>query len=118
MRGLCQNFPHDIARDIRQAKIASCIAKRQLLVIESQKMQESCVEIVDVDFLVGEIKPILIGDAIAEARSHAGAGQPHGERMRVMIASVASLLGGRASKFAAPPYKRLFEQAARLEVPE
>ena len=65
------------------------------------------------DRLVAE----LVGRAVAEAALHAGAGQPDGEALRVVVAAARALLERRhPAELGHPDDQRVVEQAALLQV--
>ena len=105
---------HHVPLDIREAEIAACIFVGQLFVIHAEQVQERRVQIVDVDFVLLREVAVVVGRAVRDAGLHAAAGHPHREAVRIMIAPVAALRGGRAAKFPAPKHERIVEQAARF----
>ena len=74
--------------EIRQAEVSPCGTKRELLVIEPQKMEYGRVEIVHVDrlFRCGESK--FVGCAMDVSTFHPSPSQPHGEPVIVVITPI------------------------------
>ena len=59
----------------------------------------------------------FVGHAVADAGLHAGAGQPAGEAVGIVVAALGALLEHRhAAELGAPDDERVLEQAALLEV--
>ncbi len=92
---LTHRIPQDsvnyVAVDIRQAEITSRVAIRQLRVVESQVVQDCRVEIVNVDGVFRDVVANFVRCSVNDARPDAAAGQPAGERRRVMSPALCSL---------------------------
>jgi hypothetical protein len=73
---------------VGQAKVSALKAKSELRMVEAQEMQDRCVEIADVDGILGNIKAQFIGLAVGDSRFEAPTSDPHRERIRVMIPAV------------------------------
>ena len=82
-----QNCVHYATMHIGQTKIASGMAKRQLLVIQPQEVQQRRVEIMHVDAIGGDGDTVVVRNAVNDAAFDAAAGQPGGEDLVVMLAS-------------------------------
>src|SRR5262245_12340026 len=61
---------------IRQPEISPGIPMRQLLVIEAEQMQESGVQVVDVDLVLHRLEAEVVGSPVGMAAADAAAGQP------------------------------------------
>src|SRR5688572_30645612 len=94
------------------------MAVGQFLVIQSHQGQKGGVQIVNVNLLVQGIKSILIRDPIAEPRLHSGPRHPHGEGVRVMVASIGSLTSRSPAKLSSPENKRILQEPARFQILE
>src|SRR5579871_3276806 len=81
-------------------------------------MQDRGMEIMDADALLHGAKAKLIGGADGLAALDSAAGQPHGEPIWIVIASLSALRHRRAAKLATPYHQRRIEQAALLEIGE
>jgi hypothetical protein len=109
---------HNFAFDIGQTKVASLEAVGEFRVVESEEVQESRVEVVDVDFVFDDVEAEFIGFTHGYSGFKAAAGHPHGKSLRMMIAAEFATGVGiafdhrRTSKFAAPQYERVVEKAA------
>ena len=66
----------------------------------------------------GDVEAEVVAFAERDARLDAAAGEPHRERVRMMVAAVvaAALHHRRAAELAAPDDERVVQQAALLEV--
>ena len=90
--------------------------------IETEQVHDGGVQIVNVDFVFGDVESELVGLADGHARFDAAACHPHRERLGMMVATqlaseVRVGLDHRgAPEFTAPDDKGVFEQAALLKV--
>ena len=69
--------------------------------------------------VLGSVVAELIGGTVGDAGFHAPSGHPHGEAVRMVVASpgLAHHLGDRsASKFATPDDESVVEQSALFEI--
>src|SRR5688572_3827709 len=98
--------------NVGQAEVAAAVAVGQFLVLQSQKIKQGRVQVVDVDLVLGGEEAVVVGSAVAEAALHPAAGQPHREALRVVVAAVAALNGGSAAELAAPKDQRVLQQPA------
>ena len=87
----CENLADDVSTDVGQAEIAAGVAIGQLLVVQAQQVQDRRVQIVDVDLVFDGVIAVFVGGAVAHARLHAAAGQPHREAVGVVVAAVVPL---------------------------
>src|SRR5215208_176446 len=85
----CEQFLNDFSMDIRQPKIPSLKAIRQLRVIEAKQMQHRRVQIVNVNFVHGRVKAEVIRFAERDAAFDPTASEPHRETIRMVIAAIA-----------------------------
>ena len=83
-----QNFMDHVSVHIRKAEVAARVAVRQLLVVETQQVQERGVQVVDVDIVLHGLEAELVGGAVDLSALDAAAGQPDREAVGVVIASV------------------------------
>ncbi len=82
------NVVHDGPVDIGQPKIPSGITIRQLVVIQSQQMQEGGVQIVHMYFVFDRFMPKLVGLAVSKPRLDSTAGQPNRKSAWIVIAPI------------------------------
>jgi hypothetical protein len=119
---LRQDLPDHVAFDIRQAEVAALVVVREPLVVQAEQVKDRRLQIVDVNGIARDAEAELVGLAVCDARLDAAARHPHGVGDGVMVAAHAAADGGigfdhgRATKFAAPNDKRVFQQPALLEV--
>lgn len=71
-----QDVLYHFAVHVREPVVAAAVAIRQLRVIEPKLVQDGGVEIVHVDFVLGDGRTDLVGRAVGEAAFHARAGEP------------------------------------------
>src|SRR3954452_16990024 len=119
-----QDFMNYVTVHIRKAKVAARVTVRQLLVVETQQVQEGGVQVVDVDGILHGTEAELVGGAVDLSALDAAAGHPDREAVRVVIASVdlpalrIQLDRGRAPELATPENQRLVEEAALRQILE
>ena len=84
-----------------------------------KQVQDRRVQVVDVDAVFDGVEAELVGFAERDARFDAAAGQPHRERVGVMVAAVvaAALDHRRAAELAAPDHQRVVQQARAASGP-
>ncbi len=85
--------------NVGQAKIAALETIGQLLVVETEQVEDGRVEVVDVDFVFGRIEAEVIRLAEGEAGFRSAAGQPHREAIRMVVAPVVAALLATESEF-------------------
>ena len=68
---------------VAEAKVAAGIAVGELLVVESEQVQDGGVKVVDVNRLVDGAKAELVRRPVDEAALDAAAGEPHREAVRL-----------------------------------
>lgn len=73
--------------------------------VEPQQMQHCCMDIVDVDLVFGDLESEFIGPTIGQPRFHPTTRKPHGECVRMMVASQGSPISGN-STFVAPVFSK------------
>src|SRR5262245_2494278 len=93
---------------VRQPKITSLETERQAAVVEAEEVEDCGLEIVDVDAVFDRGETELVGLAEGEAGADAGAREPHGHGVDVMVAAdgVAVLAHRSAAKLPAPDDER------------
>src|SRR5947209_1272319 len=106
------NPAYDFAVDIGQAVVAAAVAVGELFVIDAHEVEDGCMEVMDVDFVVIGVPAVIVGRAVGLSAFDAPTGEPHAEAKGMMLAAIGALRGGRAAKFAAPEHKRLIQQSA------
>ena len=92
-------FFDDAAIDIRQTKITTSVAIRQLLVVESEQLKNRRLKVVDVNLLFHRLKPELIGCAVDIAALDAAACEEDRVAIGPMIAPGRGVNARSSSKF-------------------
>src|ERR1043166_4084999 len=111
----CQNALHQFALYVRQAEIPALEAVGELLVIETEQVQNGRVQVVDVYSVFSDVKTEFVGFTDGHSGFDAAAGQPHGKSLRMMIAAQFAAKVGvgfdhrRAPELAAPDNERLIQ---------
>src|SRR4051812_42825112 len=88
LRGSGEDVLHHIPMHIRESEIPSLKAVRQPLVIDAQPVQYRCIEVMNVDRVLGDVVAVVVCFAVDEARLYAAAGHPEGEAPAVVVAAV------------------------------
>src|SRR5262245_15839261 len=103
-RALCDGFLDNVSMNIGETELASLKAIGQTFVIEAELVEQGGVQVVDVRSAFGDAEAEFIGCAVDMSRFESAAGDPHGERIDVMIAAdgFADLAQRRAAELAAP----------------
>ena len=103
---------------IGQAKVAAGITKCQTLVIESHQVQNSGMQIVEVNFILHSIVSIVIRLAIGQASTHASACHPDTKPMWIVVTAIGIFGSWSAAKFSAPDHKGFIQHTALFEIGE
>lgn len=118
--------------DTRETLIQSLIRKSQAAMIDSEQVEDRCIEVVDMDriifesrcslsVLIDNVVAILVGAAMFDASLDSSSGKPSGKATRMMIATVIgivllALTVDRPSKFAGAYDQRILQQPPHLEI--
>src|SRR5260221_434204 len=81
----------------------TALAVGEPLVVEAQEVQDGGVQVVHVDLVLHGLVAELVGRSEGVAGLDAGAGEPDGEAVGVVVAAGAVLLGVRGAAELAPP---------------
>jgi hypothetical protein len=84
---------NNLSVDVGQAVVAAFVAVGELLVVQSQTIEQRRVEVVDTDRVLDDVVRVVIGRPPGEAGPDSPTRQPEAEAPGVMIAAVA--LAGR-----------------------
>lgn len=106
----------DRAMDIGEAEVASGIAVGELLVIESHEVQDGRVKVVDVHAFVDGGEAEVVAGAVHATAFHAASGEPDGEAVIVVVASLGTFGGRGSAELAAPKDEGVIEEPAFLEI--
>ena len=89
--GSRENVVEDSSGHVRQSEVASRIFVRQLFVIQAQRVQQSRMQVVHVNFPGDRFVTQFVGFAIAETGPSPAARQENREPARVVVSTVAVL---------------------------
>ena len=102
---------------ICETEVSSLISVGEAFVIETEKMEQGGVQVVNVDRIDRDVEAKIIGLTVNVSSLDATACQPHGEAPIVVVASVVSPLDHRcAPEFSAPDDERVFQHATAFQV--
>lgn len=107
--------------DVGEAEISSGVVIGEAFVVEAEEVEDGGLEVVDVDFILGDVEAEVIGLAIG-AGFGAAARHEGGESLRVVVAAGFASEGrigfdhGGAAKFATPDDEGFVEKAVTFEV--
>ena len=91
--------------------------------VETELVQDRRLQVVNVNWILGDAETEFIGRAVLEAAFDSAAGHPHREGVGIVIAAQNFALGRaafaerRPPKLAAPNDQRVFKQTALLSDP-
>ena len=108
------DFLDHVAMHVGKSKVATSKSVGEAFVVDSHKIQDRGMKIVNVDFVFHGPPTEFIGCAMHGPSFHASTGQEHGKSEWMMATSVLSFERGRTPEFAAPHNERFIEQAALL----
>jgi hypothetical protein len=66
----------DIAVNVGESEVAARVPERQLCMIEAKQMQNSRVEVMNMDFVLRNLHPVIIRLAVNHAAADSRPGQP------------------------------------------
>jgi len=102
---------------VRQSAFDAVVVVAESLVVESEKVQQGGVQIVNRRDVFHRLVPEVIRGAVAESGLHSRASKPHREPMRIMIAPARALLKRRhAAEFRHENHERAIQQAASFQI--
>jgi hypothetical protein len=79
---------YDSAVDIGEAKVAAGVTVSEFFVIEAEEPQDRGVEIVNVNLVLNRSETKFVGRAVDVATFDAAAGEPGGEAVMIVVATV------------------------------
>lgn len=106
---------HGAAR-VGQSGLSAFVEEGQPGVIESEKVKNGRVQIVDMNAIDLGAKADGIGGAVGDSALDAAAGKKNGEAVRVVISPFSAFGHRHSAEFAAPNDEGLLQQPATLEV--
>src|SRR6185503_4432319 len=72
---------------IGEPEVTACIPEGEVLVVKAQKVQQRCVQVVNMHGLFDGLITKLVGGAVNVSRLHTSACKPHGEAIGIMVTS-------------------------------
>src|SRR5712671_935759 len=106
-----EDFSNDLPVNVGQAPVDAVMAKRQLRVIDSQKVQNGGMEIV----AVGRVNRRFVGPFVAFTVAHPSldspAGEPAREREWIMVAAFCTLAARHAAELRRPHHDGVLQQS-------
>ena len=105
---------NDVAVNVGKAEVAAGVVVGETFVVEAQKMQDGRLEVVNVNFVLGDMEAEVVGLAVG-AWFGAAAGHKGGEGLRVVVTSSLAAEGRvgfdhrSAAEFSAPDDKSIFQ---------
>ena len=109
------------AAEIGQAVIATVVATGKLRVVNSELMENCCVDVAHVDGVFNRLPSKFVGCAVGESALEAASGNPHRKAVRVVVAAIvrassdkaaSGLKHGRAAELRAGDNDGFVEEAA------
>ena len=113
-----QDLLHDAPENISQPIIPAAVAKRQCFVVQAERMQDGCMQVVDMNLVPHRVPAEIVCRAVDMSALDPAASQPHRESERVMLTAVCTFCCGSASEFAAPDDQSLLQQAPAFQILE
>lgn len=108
--------------NIGETEVAAGIAISEFFVIESEQVENSGLQIVDMNGIVDHVEAEIVGLTVNVALFETSAGEPHGKGLRMMIASQASAEGGvgfdhgSTAKLPSPEDESIVEQTSTFKI--
>ncbi len=108
--------------DVGEAEVAALGTEGELLVVESEQMQEGGLQIVDMDFVVGDGEAEFVRFTVSGSGADPGAGHENGKAVGVMVASEDLACGGpafaerSAAEFTTPNNQGVVQESAAAQV--
>src|SRR5215469_9862685 len=122
----CKNFAHH-SRRLHAGQLLFQALKPvvQLVMIESQQIEQGCVQVANLDRIFDDFVSHIVGLPMTDAGFYSATCQPDRESARIVIAThILHLLSATvfshrsAAEFSAPNYQRVFQQTTRFKVRE
>lgn len=111
VRGLSQNVMKDIAVDIGEPDIPARVAVGEVLVIDTELVEDRGPEVEKGGGPVDDFVTVVIGRAVDGAAFDTAAGEPDRKAVGIVVASVATLGKGGAPEFPGEDDERFVEEA-------
>ena len=102
---------HDFPVHIGQTELAAGMKRRQSFMVQAQKMQDCCLQVVHMNRFIDNVESQLIGGSPGQTSLDSAPRQPHRKGLRMMIAAKTSTQGRvgfhhwRPTEFTTPDHK-------------
>ena len=115
---LSNDIVNDSPMDVRQSTIETVLAVGQSFVVDTKQVKDSCVEVMDRDFVRDGFVSKLIRLTERKRGFDSCTSKPRGEALNVVISAgfLGRLHGGHPSEFRTPYDKRILQHAALFQV--
>src|SRR5262245_22745041 len=110
-------FDH-LSGHIGQSLVAARMTMGELLVIETEEMQDRRVKVVDRDRIVHGVEAEFVGLPDNRATLRPASGEPHRIAERIVVATFAPLTVRCPAEFAAPDDESVLQQSALFQILE
>jgi hypothetical protein len=113
---LCQDVVDYFTVDVGQTIVAAGVAEGELLVVESQEVQDRGVEVVNVDSILANGDPEFVRRAIGDSPLHATSGKPRRKNLVMVFATcvIRLFVVGSAAELGGPDDQRFVEHSSIL----
>ncbi len=113
LRDLHQNFMNHRACNVGQAEVPTGVTERQRFVVESQKVKDGGVEVMDMNLLLRDRTSVIIARPVRRSRAHSRTRHPRGKRFGMMFPAfcVFRRVKGGSPKLRCPDDKGLVEKS-------
>ena len=116
---LCKDVSQDVPMDIRQASLHAIVVVTEAFMVDSEQMQDRCVEVVNGRYFIDGLVAKLIRGAVGEACFDARSSEPNGESLRVVVSAICPFLEcGHASEFSDKRNQCIGEKTLLFEIPQ
>ena len=122
--GLSQDFFDDLAADVGEAEVPAGITVSKLFMVEPQKAEHSCMEVVHVNRVFHSAVTKLVSGTVDSSTFDTASGEPNGKPIMIVIPAFTlagstgrgNFDGGRSAKFPAAENQSIFEEPPLFEV--
>src|SRR4051794_10658806 len=119
---LCENLVNDVSRNVRQTEIPAAVSIRKALVIYSEQMKHSRVQIVDVTSFFHCPEAEIIGSTVRDSSLHSTTRQQSTKAVNVVIAPITNFFEAavldhrRPTELATDHQERILEHATSFQI--
>src|SRR5215469_5378037 len=114
---LGQDLADHVPMDIGKPALCAVVVVGKPLVVEAEEVKDRRVQVVNIDNIFDGLVAELVGGAEAISMLHAGAGEPSGEPLGVVVAALDALLKrGHATELGRPDNKSVSQEPPCLQI--